>query len=242
MINRQPILYSLAGLLTGGIITALVLLTARPTAPTAPSNAVSDQISNPAAPSSPASVPFRPGMIGQTDQHFIVMMIPHHEDAVAMADLALNRAQHPELKKLAQSIKTTQTREIQEMQRWYQQWYGTNVPQWQPGMGMNRNWNPSARQPGTSGWGAGMGMGRRGMMGMQTDLAALQTAQDFDRAFIEQMIPHHQMAVMMAQMVLTNSQRPEIRNLAESIIKTQTAEINQMQQWYQAWYPSPNRQ
>ncbi|NJR48364.1 MAG: DUF305 domain-containing protein [Leptolyngbyaceae cyanobacterium CSU_1_3] len=237
--TRQPIVYSLAGLLAGGIITALILLTAKPTAPISTSKSTdSPQTAtlpnSTTVPNTSASVPFKPGMRGQTDQHFIVMMIPHHEDAVAMADLALNRAQHSELKTLARSIKAAQTREIQDMQTWYKQWYGTEVPEWQPGMGMNRSWNSSARKPGTS----GMGRGHRGMMRMRTDLTALQNATDFDRAFIEEMIPHHRMAVMMGQMVLTNSQHPEIRNLAESIIKTQTAEINQMQQWYQAWYPS----
>ncbi|MBD1854728.1 MULTISPECIES: DUF305 domain-containing protein [Leptolyngbya] len=236
MIHRQPILYSLAGLLAGGVITALILLTARPTAPSNSSN--SDPVSNSTRNSAnPASIPVRPRMMGQTDQHFIVMMIPHHEDAVAMADLASNRAQHPELKALARSIKTTQTREIQEMQTWYKQWYGATVPQWQPGMGIKSPSNQLARSAGSPGWGMGM-MGHRGMMGMRTDLVALQNAKDFDRTFIEEMIPHHQMAVMMAQMVLTNSQHPEIQRLAESIVKTQTAEINQMQQWYQTWYPS----
>lgn len=234
MIHRQPILYSLAGLLAGGVITALILLTARPTAPSNSSN--SDPVSNSTtAPANPASVPVRSRMMGQTDQHFIVMMIPHHEDAVAMADLASNRAQHSELKALARSIKTAQTREIQEMQTWYKQWYGTTVPQWQPGMGINRLGNQSARPSGAPVMGM---MGHRGMMGMQTDLVALQNAKDFDRTFIEEMIPHHQMAVMMAQMVLTNSHHPEIQRLAESIITTQTSEINQMQQWYQTWYPS----
>jgi len=39
-------------------------------------------------------------------------------------------------------------------------------------------------------------------------------------------------------MATKKATKPEIRNLAQSIIKTQTAEINQMQQWYQAWYKS----
>jgi uncharacterized protein (DUF305 family) len=230
MINRQPIFYGLIGLLAGGVITALILLTAKPTAPTFSNKPI--EKSNPLTSSSnPATVPFKPDMMGQTEQHFIVMMIPHHEDAIAMADLALTRAQHPELKTLAQSIKTTQTREIQDMQTWYKQWYGTDVPEWQAGpSGMhNRQGNPR---------GFGMRMRHGGMMGMRSNLAALQTAKDFDRAFIEDMIPHHEMAVMMAQMVLTNNQHPEMRTLAESMIKTQTAEINQMRQWYQAWYPS----
>lgn len=47
---------------------------------------------------------------------------------------------------------------------------------------------------------------------------------------------HHQMAIMMAQMALNNSDRPEIRSLAESIIKTQSAEIEEMMGWYRDWY------
>ena len=73
-----------------------------------------------------------------------------------------------------------------------------------------------------------------GMMG--TDLAALKNAPNFDREFIEQMIPHHEMAIMMASMVLDRAEHPEIRNLAKSIIRSQSAEIEQMQQWYQTWF------
>ncbi len=182
-------------------------------------------------------------MMGQPDQHFIVMMIPHHEGAVAMADLALSRAQHPELKKLAVAIKSTQTQEIQDMRTWYKQWYGVDVPTWQPGMGMGmgRHWNNRSELPQTNNaQPPGMGMGQMGCKGMGrgrmgTDLSALQNATDFDREFIEQMIPHHQMAVRMASMVLNSSQHPEIRNLAQSIINSQTAEIEQMEQWYRSW-------
>lgn len=230
MIHRQSILYSLAGLLAGGVITALILLTAKPTAPSNTTNSAS----NSATPSvNSTSVPVRLRMMRQTDQHFMVMMIPHHEDAVAMADLALSRAQHPELKTLAQSIKTTQTREIEQMQSWYKQWYSEPVSEWRSDMGSDRPGNLSA----PPNWGTGR-MARRGMMSMRTDLVALQTAKDFDRAFIEEMIPHHQMGVRMAQMALTNPQHPEIKRLGESIIRTQTEEIHQMQRWYQVWYPS----
>ncbi len=88
---------------------------------------------------------------------------------------------------------------------------------------MYRNWDDWDRNGGP---GAGMMGGR--WMGI--DLYTLQNAPDFDREFIQQMIPHHQMGVMMASMVFNSSQRPEVRNLAQSIIKGQTAEINQMQQ------------
>lgn len=154
-------------------------------------------------------------------QRFIVMMIPHHEGAIEMADLAIDQSQRPEIKALARSIQTTQAQEIREMQTWYRQWYGTAVPNWNnAGVGMG-----------------GMGMGCAGMAGMSGDLTALKNAPDFDRLFIEQMIPHHQMGVMMAQMVQMRSDRPEIQQLAQDIITAQTREIRQMQQWYRQWYP-----
>lgn len=159
----------------------------------------------------------------QHDRHFIERMIPHHQSAVEMADLALSRAKHPELKQLATHIKADQTQEIKDMQGWYKQWYGVAVPTVSKGgMGM-------------MGMGRGMPM-HSSRMGMQTDLTALKNASDFDRVFMEQMIPHHQMAVMMSSTIL-NSTHPELRSIAQSIIKSQTAEINQMQQWSQAWYP-----
>lgn len=190
--------------------------------------------------------PSRPGMMmGQPDQHFVVMMIPHHEGAVAMAELASNRAKHPEIKKLAEAIKTTQTQEIEEMRTWYKQQYGTDVPAGGcgMGMGMRQNWNNGSqnwqgknprlvRKPGM-----GMSfMGRGGMGRMGSDLYALQNATDFDREFIEQMIPHHQMGIRMASMAVNRGTDPKIRNLAQSMLATQSAEIEQMQQWYQTWY------
>jgi len=173
-------------------------------------------------PSSPVPYPSRGGMGMMNDQRFIVMMIPHHEGAIAMADLALTRAQHPEIKQLAQNIQKSQSQEIQEMQTWYQQWYGTKVPPWSAGQGGMMN-----------------GMGHHGMMGMmggQTDLTTLKNAQNFDQVFIQEMIPHHQMAVMMAQHLLWNTQRPEMKQLAQAIIQSQNQEIQKMQTWYQKWY------
>jgi uncharacterized protein (DUF305 family) len=70
---------------------------------------------------------------------------------------------------------------------------------------------------------------------MSMDMDALKTASDFDKEFVRQMVPHHQMAVMMAQMASTRATRPEIRTLAQSIIKSQNAEIMQMKGWQQAW-------
>ena len=147
-------------------------------------------------------------------------MIPHHEDAVAMSELALVRAEHPELKQLAETIIQDQTREIDEMRAWYRSWYGVDVPIDGDGF---RSRMGSGFMPG-------------GMMHDEADLEVLQAASVFDREFIEQMIPHHQMGVMMARMVLSRSDRSEIEGLARSIIRTQTDEIEQMRAWYRAWF------
>jgi uncharacterized protein (DUF305 family) len=60
---------------------------------------------------------------------------------------------------------------------------------------------------------------------------------DYDLRFVDAMTPHHQGAVEMAQEVLSKSQRPEMKKLAEDIIAAQNREIEQMKQWRQAWYP-----
>jgi uncharacterized protein (DUF305 family) len=60
---------------------------------------------------------------------------------------------------------------------------------------------------------------------------------DLDLRFIDAMILHHQGAIQMAKEALQKSKRPEIKQLAEAIIKAQEKEIAQMEQWRKAWYP-----
>ncbi|MBW4501528.1 MAG: DUF305 domain-containing protein [Scytonema hyalinum WJT4-NPBG1] len=64
---------------------------------------------------------------------------------------------------------------------------------------------------------------------------------DYDLRFIDGMIPHHQGAVEMAKEAQQKSKRPEIKKLAEEIIKAQNKEIAELKQWRTAWYPkAPN--
>lgn len=145
-------------------------------------------------------------------QHFLQQMIPHHEVAVDMADRAIAEAEHSELRELAVKMRGEQQAEIDHMRSWLKDWYRLE-----------------------SGWEIRMGMG---MMNSQHDdvMGRLATSDPFDKQFIEEMIPHHQMAVMMAQMVLRNAERPEIRRLANDIIRAQSEEIRQMRAWYADWY------
>lgn len=158
--------------------------------------------------------------INNLDKHFIEQMIPHHEGAVEMAELVQEKSERPELQTLAQAIITSQTGEIAQMKAWYKTWYGVDVSiDTNVGMGMGR------------------GMMHGGMMDDETaDIEALKNSTNFDKAFLEEMIPHHQMAVVMAKMLLAGTDRPEMKQLAENIIAAQEAEIAQMRSWLQTWF------
>lgn len=159
-----------------------------------------------------------PNLMGNMDEHFIDQMIPHHKDAITMAEIALEKSQRPEIRNLAQDIIRTQTAEIEQMNKWKQDWFGDEIlliPHVQA-----------------------HGMMHMGMMGDSTDIDRLENAEPFDKAFIKEMIPHHQMAVMMAQMLERTTDRSEMKKLAADIISAQTKEINQMRQWYRQWYQS----
>jgi hypothetical protein len=83
-----------------------------------------------------------------------------------------------------------------------------------------------------------MAGGMMPMMGSH-DPTSVDGARPFDKAFIEEMIPHHQMAVMGSTMALQRIERPELRELLQSIITSQSAEIAQMRDWYLQWYGMP---
>lgn len=208
--NSNAVKYGVIGLVMGSFLT-FILVGIQPISNV---NAMMRMMNN----NDPA-----PRMMEENmDRHFIEQMIPHHEDAITMAKLALEKTKRPEIRNLSQNIIKAQDSEIVQMTQWYQDWYGSDVPQENSQMEMH----------GMMGQG-GMHMG---MMGDETDMQALNSASDFDREFIEQMIPHHQMAVMMANMLKAGTSRPEMQQLAQNITSSQTQEINQMRSWYKTWY------
>lgn len=155
------------------------------------------------------------------DAHFIEQMIPHHEDAITMAKIAQEKAVHPELKQLADTIIKTQTAENLQMANWYKEWFDRELPTGSEVMEHHGMMSAS-----------GMHMG---IIGNDSDIANLENADNFDEVFLQQMIPHHQMAVMMASMLKNGTERSEMKQLADAIISTQTSEIEQMRQWLTDW-------
>jgi len=81
-----------------------------------------------------------------------------------------------------------------------------------------------------------MPMDMASMMASMNNELAGKTGTAFDKAFISEMIVHHQGAVQMAELALTNAERQEIKDLAKNIIAAQNKEISDMQTWQQEWY------
>ena len=66
------------------------------------------------------------------------------------------------------------------------------------------------------------------MMGMDGDVASLNTAKPFDRAFLRMMIPHHEGALVMAKAELAKGRDSEPKTLAQDIITGQRSELTAM--------------
>jgi uncharacterized protein (DUF305 family) len=133
---------------------------------------------------------------------FAQMMIPHHQQAIVMSDLALKSSTNPDVLALARQIKAAQAPEIEQMKSWLQ-------------------------AAGTSLMGA-HGMAMEGML-TDSEISALKSAtgSSFDKLFLQGMIGHHEGALTMVSMIV-NSDNAEARKLAKDIRTSQSAEIVKM--------------
>jgi uncharacterized protein (DUF305 family) len=130
-----------------------------------------------------------------------------------MAELAADLAEHDEIRTLADDIIAAQTAEIEQLRAWRDEWY------------------PDAPETDLSGM-----MDMPGMNMSEVDMQMLRDADSFDEMFIDMMIPHHQSAIDMAGELQDETERPELQELASEIITAQQAEIEQMNEWRDAWF------
>ena len=146
------------------------------------------------------------------DVMFVGMMIPHHEEAVEMADMLLEKdGVESEVNELAEAIKAAQEPEIELMESWLEEWDSM------PAEGLG------GMDHGDSGMGSMMGMS-------EEDMQALEEAPGPEAGdlFLELMIVHHEGAIVMAQDVLDDGRHPDVLDLATQIISDQAAEIELM--------------
>ena len=148
------------------------------------------------------------------DVTFAQGMIPHHKQAVMMAQLASSRAKSPAVKALAAQIQAAQDPEITTMTGWLTTW---GQPTAASGMG------------GMAGHDSHSSGSMGGMMS-DADMTKLSglTGAAFDREFLTMMTAHHNGAIEMARTQLAQGQYPPAKTLAQSIITGQTAEVAKM--------------
>ena len=148
-----------------------------------------------------------------SDRAFIDAMVPHHQGAVDMAQVALDNAKHREVKALAEDIVSVQETEIEELRTIKEEVYGSSeVP-------------------------TKMSAGEMEVMGMAMGPKELAKQDPFDKAFIDNMIPHHRSAIEMAEVALEKSDNSRLREIARAIVDTQEKEIARMEGWRKEWYP-----
>jgi uncharacterized protein (DUF305 family) len=139
------------------------------------------------------------------DIMFAQMMIPHHQQAIVMSDIALKNSTYPDVLALAKQIKAAQAPEIEQMKAWL-------------------------KAAGTSLMGA-HGMAMEGML-TDSEISELKSAKgaSFDKLFLQGMIGHHEGALTMISMII-NSDNAEARTLAKNIKTSQSAEIELMKKY-----------
>lgn len=144
------------------------------------------------------------GDLSSDEIMFLQMMIPHHQQAIDISDLALTKSADSELLALAKNIRDEQSAEIVKMKAWLEA----------AGAGLD---------PGHS-----MGHGMGGMLS-DSELAALKSAtgKSFDVLWLKAMTGHHDGAIDMAAMI-ENAKSAEIKSFGEGIVASQSAQNKAM--------------
>ncbi len=150
------------------------------------------------------------GSFNDADVMFLQSMIPHHEQAVEMAEIALDPSSNagPKVRDLATRVRSAQDGEITTMKGWLQGWGKPTTMDMSDGHDMSS------------------------MTGMMSagDMQSLDaaTGADFDRMWLRMMVAHHEGARDMARAVRTDGRNDDVEALAGRVITAQEAEIAEM--------------
>ena len=155
------------------------------------------------------------GQFNDADVTFATGMVPHHEQAVEMAQMATEQVASDETASLARDIEAAQGPEIEQLRGWLEDW-GQDVPSGSMDHDEMGHGTGSSSAPG---------------MMSESDMTALAEASGalFERMWVEMMIEHHKGAVQMAKTEVADGEHPGAIGMAERIIETQEAEISQME-------------
>ena len=175
------------------------------------SDTIAPAATAPAAQATPPAGSAAAGAMNDADVAFSQGMIGHHEQAIEMAEIALdpNVGASAEVVDLATRIRDAQGPEVETLTAWL----------------------TAAGQPVQMDMSGGHDMSSmEGMMtAEQMDALATKTGDEFNRAWLEMMIAHHEGAIAQSQTVKANGSNPDVLALADQIIAAQQAEITEMQ-------------
>jgi uncharacterized protein (DUF305 family) len=145
------------------------------------------------------------------DASFVQEMIVHHEQAIDMSQMVLDRGDDPQVRALAERIEAAQQPEIDQMRGWLQEWDEPEAPEDDHGSMDAGDGEPTM------------------MTEDEMEQLAGASGSELDVLFLEMMIRHHEGAVAMAETQLEQGQHPDALELARNVIDDQTAEIEEMQ-------------
>ena len=140
------------------------------------------------------------------DLQFINQMIVHHQMAIMSSEHMISDSERPELRQLTENIQRSQSEQIEQMQEWRNEWHPDDTEQ---APGMSNDMMDDGMMSGSM----------QGTMGGDTANAM----------FLRMMIPHHQDAIDMSEEARERAEHPELKELAQTIIDEQSAEIELMQ-------------
>jgi uncharacterized protein (DUF305 family) len=157
------------------------------------------------------------------DRAFVREMVPHHQMAVEMAEMARMKADHRRIRTLAKSIIEAQNAEIRQLTAIRK---GLKVKPLPSGHDEHEAMMRDAETLGLT----------MDEIGMSMDMDELEDAKPFDKAFIDMMITHHQGAIRMARAELAKGGNAQLRAIARAIVSAQKREITDLNRWRKQWY------
>ena len=180
-----------------------------------------------ALPAAGASPALAAGKANDTDRAFVRQMVPHHQMATEMAEMAKTDGEHAKIRRLARKIVKAQSAEIRRLKRIAEN-LGVTPAEMPMGGEMSEQTMRDLETLGVSEEQSGMAM----------DMSELEGAEPFDRMFIDMMIAHHRGAIRMARAELDEGEHRRLRRIARAIVRDQKKEIRRMKDWREEWYGS----
>ena len=158
----------------------------------------------------PQPAPRDPAQGEDVDRAFVTGMVPHHQAAIEMAQVVLDRGRNQKVRALAQSIIDDQQNEINEMSAFAERKWG---------------FRPDRQRSGPM----GVLMGMPISMDMSTMADHMTKTAQVDRMFLQMMIPHHAAAISMADELFSQGNDQRLIRSARTVMSSQAREIARMQ-------------